>query len=112
MSEHSARAASQPSTRSTDEIVQHTFPTVRKGLDEGQVRGYLRRLAGDIEAAQRREGELRDRVAELEQRGTAVPELTPELLLQALGEETARRAALGPGGRRGHPAQGRGTRRR
>jgi DivIVA domain-containing protein len=91
MSEHSARPASQPTaTRSTDEIVQHAFPTVRKGLDEGQVRGFLRRLAGDLEAAQRREAELRQRVADLEQRSAAAPELTPEILLQALGEETAR----------------------
>jgi DivIVA domain-containing protein len=96
MPERHARPSAEPAAPSargplsSDDIVRRTFPSARKGLDESAVRAFLRTIATELDAARRREDDLRVRLAATEATGPAPGALTPEMLLQALGEETAR----------------------
>ena len=74
---------------SPDEVAAHAFPTSFRGLDPGEVKAFLARVADQLRAAQAEADELRRRVAEAEERANH-PELDVETLTSAVGEETAR----------------------
>jgi len=65
------------------------FPRARKGYDPAAVDRYVAELSAALRAAERREADLRERVADLERRA-AVPELDEAAITSALGSETAR----------------------
>ncbi|HEX4217459.1 MAG TPA: DivIVA domain-containing protein [Acidimicrobiales bacterium] len=80
---------SSSSSLSPDEVARHTFGTVRRGFDPGEVRAYLDHVADALRVAAEREIELRHEVAEAEHRA-ANPVLDEGTLASALGQETAR----------------------
>lgn len=80
---------SSSSSLSPDEVARHTFGTVRRGFDPGEVRTYLDYVADALRVAAEREIELRHQVAEAEHRA-ANPVLDEGTLASALGQETAR----------------------
>lgn len=82
---------------SPDEIVSRAFSTSFRGLAEGEVRAWLKRVAADVAGLRERERELLEQVSDLRRQSTEPVEVTEERLLAALGEETARvlRAAQG-----------------
>src|ERR1051326_1231693 len=71
-------------------IAGRTFATSRRGFDPDEVRAFLRVIAGDLEAAERREAELRAALDAAEQRIATPAELDDDTLLTRLGEESAR----------------------
>src|SRR2546430_2817587 len=75
----------RPADRSltADQINEQTFSRVRKGLDEREVREFLRRVAGGHEALSRRVAELEERL-----RHPSVP--TEQQLVELVGDEVAR----------------------
>jgi len=66
-----------------DQINEQTFSRVRKGLDEREVREFLRRVAIEHEALSRRVAELEERL-----RHPSVP--TEQQLVDLVGDEVAR----------------------
>ncbi len=84
------RDGTSSGTMSVDDVVGRSFSTVRKGLDELEVREWLRVVGAELAAARRLEPQLRDQIAALEGRGPGRVELSGEQLLQALGDETSR----------------------
>lgn len=75
---------------SPDEITSRAFPTSFRGLAEGEVRSWLKRVAAEVSAMRDRERELAEQVADLERKVATPVEVTEERLLASLGEETAR----------------------
>ncbi len=85
------RDGMSPGQISVDDIVGRSFSTARKGLDEQEVRDWLRVVGAELVAARRLEPQLRDQIAALEGGGAAGRvALSGEQLLQALGDETTR----------------------
>src|SRR5580698_1191828 len=52
----------------TGDIAKHSFAIVRRGFDTDEVRSYLQSVSRSLEALEEREQELRDAVAEAEER--------------------------------------------
>jgi len=75
---------------SPDEIVTRGFPTQFRGFSETEVRNFLKRIADELAAAQKREQRLDEQVAELSQQLRNPTPLTEAELLERLGAETAR----------------------
>ncbi|HEV8565125.1 MAG TPA: DivIVA domain-containing protein [Actinomycetota bacterium] len=75
---------------SPDEVTTRSFPTAFRGLAEGEVRTWLKRVAEEMHALLARERELLGIATELERRLDAPPEITEQQLLAALGDETTR----------------------
>jgi DivIVA domain-containing protein len=89
MPEDHRLSISSSSNLSPDEVARHTFATVRRGFDPGEVRTYLDYVADALRVAAEREIELRHQLADAEHRA-ANPVLDEATLTSALGQETAR----------------------
>ncbi len=89
MPEDRRLSISSSSSLSPDEVARHTFGTVRRGFDPGEVRAFLDFVADALRVAAEREIELRHEVADAEHRA-ANPVLDEGTLASALGQETAR----------------------
>ena len=74
---------------SAEEIARHSFGTIRRGFDPGEVRSFLETVARELHAVQQRETELLDALAAAEHRA-ANPVLDESTLTTALGQETAK----------------------
>ncbi len=72
-----------------DEVARHTFASVRRGFDPGEVRDYLESIAAGLRSLAEREREILQELAESEVRA-ANPVLDEPTLTEALGKETAR----------------------
>ena len=72
-----------------DDVARHTFASVRRGFDPGEVRDYLESIADGLRALAERERELLQELADTEVRA-ANPVLDEPTLTEALGKETAR----------------------
>ena len=72
-----------------DDVARHTFASVRRGFDPTEVRDYLESLAAGLRSLAEREQELRDALAEAEERA-ANPVIDDTMLTTAVGKETAR----------------------
>ncbi|MHB8244393.1 MAG: DivIVA domain-containing protein [Acidimicrobiales bacterium] len=73
-----------------EEISRRTFPTARRGADPEAVRRYLEAVAADFQNALDREHAVRRRLVEVERQAALPPELDEQMLLRAVGAETAR----------------------
>ena len=81
-----------------DEVARHTFASVRRGFDPTEVRDYLESVAAGLRALADREQELRDALAEAEERA-ANPVIDDAMLAaglsaQAIARESDRIANL------------------
>ena len=72
-----------------DEVARHSFGSVRRGFDPGEVRAYLESLATGLRGLAEREHQLLSELADAEHRA-ANPVLDEPTLTSALGTETAR----------------------
>jgi DivIVA domain-containing protein len=72
-----------------DDVARHSFGSVRRGFDPGEVRAYLESVAAGLRGVAERERELLDQLADAEHRA-AHPVLDESTLTAALGSETAR----------------------
>jgi DivIVA domain-containing protein len=72
-----------------DDVARHTFGSVRRGFDPGEVRAYLESIGIGLRSIAEREGELLRVLAEAEHRA-AHPVLDEAALTDAVGAETAR----------------------
>lgn len=72
-----------------DEVARHTFGSVRRGFDPGEVRDYLESIAAGLRGLAEREREILQELAETAVRA-ANPVLDEPTLTEALGKETAR----------------------
>lgn len=70
------------------EISQRAFGVVRRGFDPEEVRAYLELLARELEAAERREQELRQELSSAEERARN-PVIDEGVLSHALGQRSA-----------------------
>jgi cell division septum initiation protein DivIVA len=73
---------------STGDIARHSFAIVRRGFDIDEVKTYLQTVARSIEVLEQREQELRDAVAEAEERA-AHPVVDEATLTASLGQHSA-----------------------
>jgi len=72
----------------TGDIARHSFAVVRRGFDTDEVRAYLQSVSRSIEALEEREQELRDALAEAEERA-AHPVVDEATLTASLGQHSA-----------------------
>lgn len=72
-----------------DDVARHTFASVRRGFDPGEVRDYLESLAAGLRAQAEHERDLHQQIADAEDRA-ANPVLDEMTLTAAVGKETAR----------------------
>ncbi len=72
-----------------DDVARHSFGTVRRGFDPGEVRAYLESLAASLRGVAERERQLLDELSDAEYRASH-PVLDEATLTAALGSETAR----------------------
>ena len=72
----------------TGDIARHSFAIVRRGFDTDEVRAYLQSVSRSIEALEEREQELRDALAEAEERA-AHPVVDEATLTASLGQHSA-----------------------
>ncbi len=80
---------SSSSPLTPDDVARHTFASVRRGFDPGEVRDYLESIAAALRATSELEQDLRDQVADAEHRA-ANPVIDQVTLTEAVGKETAR----------------------
>jgi cell division septum initiation protein DivIVA len=73
---------------STGDIARHSFAIVRRGFDIDEVKTYLQTVARSIEVLEQREQELRDAVAEADERA-AHPVVDEATLTASLGQHSA-----------------------
>jgi len=73
---------------SANEIVRHTFLTVRRGFDPGEVRSYLELVARELQAWEQRDDDLRQQLAEAQDRAQH-PVIDEASLSAALGQQSA-----------------------
>jgi DivIVA domain-containing protein len=71
----------------TGDIARHSFAIVRRGFDTDEVRAYLQSVSRSIEALEEREQELRDALAEAEERA-AHPVVDEATLTASLGQHS------------------------
>ena len=72
----------------TGDIARHSFAIVRRGFDTDEVRAYLQSVSRSIEALEEREQELRDALADAEERA-AHPVVDEATLTASLGQHSA-----------------------
>ncbi len=72
-----------------EEVARRVFGTSRRGFDPNEVRGYLEMVSRELSASLERESELREALADAQQRA-ANPVLDEATITTALGQETAR----------------------
>ena len=72
-----------------DDVARHTFGSVRRGFDPGEVRAYLESIALGLRSLAERESELLQQLGDAEHRA-AHPVLDEAALTDAVGAETAR----------------------
>ncbi len=72
-----------------DDVARHTFGSVRRGFDPGEVRAYLESIAVGLRGIAEREHDLLQQLADAEDRA-ANPVLDEATLTEAVGAETAR----------------------
>jgi DivIVA domain-containing protein len=72
-----------------DDVARHTFGSVRRGFDPGEVRAYLESIAMGLRGIAEREHDLLQDLADAEHRA-ANPVLDEATLTAAVGAETAR----------------------
>jgi DivIVA domain-containing protein len=89
MSEERLLSISSSSHLSPDDVARHSFGTVRRGFDQGEVRAYLESIATGLRGLADRERQLLDEVDAAEERARH-PVLDDSTLTSALGTETAR----------------------
>jgi DivIVA domain-containing protein len=89
MPEERLLSISSSSHLTPDDVARHSFATVRRGFDPGEVRAYLESLAVSLRGVAERERALLDELSEAEHRA-AHPVLDEATLTAALGNETAR----------------------
>jgi DivIVA domain-containing protein len=82
------RASISSSRVSTGDIARHSFAIVRRGFDADEVRAYLQSVARSIETFEEREQELRQAVAEAQERA-AHPVVDEATLTASLGQHSA-----------------------
>jgi hypothetical protein len=84
--------SSQPVDAPTDAdaVARKQFDVNRRGFDQNQVRSYLYSVASTIRSGDRREAELRERVAAAVRRAHEAEKLDDNALTERLGEETVR----------------------
>jgi DivIVA domain-containing protein len=82
-------AISSSNQLSPDEVSRHTFGTVRRGFDPAEVRTFLEEVARSITSLHEREQQLRNEIAEAQERA-AHPVVDESTLTEALGHETAK----------------------
>jgi DivIVA domain-containing protein len=82
------RAPISSSRIATGDIARHSFAIVRRGFDTDEVRAYLQSVSRSIEAFEEREQELRNAVAEAEERA-AHPVVDEATLTVSLGQHSA-----------------------
>ena len=70
------------------DIAQHSFAVVRRGFDSDEVRSYLQSVARSLETLEAREEELREALAEAEERA-AHPVVDEATLTASLGQHSA-----------------------
>jgi cell division septum initiation protein DivIVA len=73
---------------STGDVARHSFAIVRRGFDIDEVKTYLQSVARSIEVLEQREQELREAVAEAEERA-AHPVVDEATLTASLGQHSA-----------------------
>ena len=73
---------------STGDVARHSFALVRRGFDVDEVKTYLQTVARSIEDLEQREQELRNAVAEAEERA-AHPVVDEATLTASLGQHSA-----------------------
>jgi DivIVA domain-containing protein len=73
---------------STGDIAHHSFAIVRRGFDIDEVKTYLQSVARSIEVLEQREQELREAVAEADERA-AHPVVDEATLTASLGQHSA-----------------------
>src|SRR5271156_3127574 len=73
---------------STGDIARHSFAIVRRGFDIDEVKAYLQSVARSIEVLEQREQELREAVAEADERA-AHPVVDEATLTASLGQHSA-----------------------
>jgi DivIVA domain-containing protein len=89
MPEDRRMTISSSSPLTPDDVARHTFASVRRGFDPGEVRDYLESIAAALRATSELEQELREQVADAEHRA-ANPVIDQVTLTEAVGKETAR----------------------
>src|ERR1700722_15854411 len=73
---------------STGDVARHSFAIVRRGYDIDEVKTYLQSVARSIEVLEQREQELREAVAEADERA-AHPVVDEATLTHSLGQHSA-----------------------
>jgi hypothetical protein len=73
---------------STGDVARHSFAIVRRGFDIDEVKTYLQSVARSIEVLEQREQELREAVAEADERA-AHPVVDEATLTASLGQHSA-----------------------
>ncbi len=89
MPEERLRSITSSSHLVPDDVARHTFGSVRRGFDPGEVRAYLESIAMGLRTIAERENELLSELADAERRA-ANPVLDEATLTAAVGTETAR----------------------
>jgi len=89
MPEERLRSITSSSHLVPDDVARHTFGSVRRGFDPGEVRAYLESIAIGLRTIAEREHELLSELADAERRA-ANPVLDEATLTAAVGTETAR----------------------
>ena len=84
----SDRPHSPPPRLSANDVNRHSFETVRRGFDPEEVRAYLEVIARELEAWDARANELREQLAEAEERARN-PVIDESRLTAALGKQSA-----------------------
>lgn len=72
----------------TGDIAKHSFAIVRRGFDTDEVRSYLQSVSRNLEALEEREQQLREAIAEAEERA-AHPVIDEATLTASLGQHSA-----------------------
>lgn len=82
---------SRPDPSSPAAVGSASFPTNRRGFDQGEVRDFLRMVAAELARLQERERFLENELRALQTRGMSAPgRLDEETVTTLLGEEAAR----------------------
>ena len=82
---------SRPDPSSPAAVGSASFPTNRRGFDQGEVRDFLRMVAAELARLQERERFLENELRTLQTRGMSAPgRLDEETVTTLLGEEAAR----------------------
>ena len=86
-----AMSFSRPDPSSPNAVSSATFPTSRKGFEQGEVRDFLRMVAAELARLQEREKFLESELKAIQTRGMSSPgRLDEETVTALLGEEAAR----------------------